>query len=845
MEKPKITDCIFRVAKCYPHDPAIYISTEEYIDYHQLSITITDLANQLYEKGVCKNSRLAIILPNSAEALISFYAVTFRAIAVPLNPQYSQAELRNYLTITRAQAIITNQDIFARLQPTAEELQLPVFKIKQDKNKFAFIHSNEHLLSEKIKIDFATNIAAILLTSGTTAVSKVVPLTHDNLIIPAEIKKKAFKVQRTDRAINIIPLFHIYGITGSVLVAAAAGGSIICMPEFNAAAFFEILKKLQINWYAAGPTVHSAVAEYAKKTKAKPQDYALRVIRSGGAALPLDTVLALETHFSAVVLSGYGLTETGGLGATNLVPPSKIKANSVGLGVGIEIKIVDATKKMLPAHQIGQIIVRGPSLTTGYENQKNSSSFWNDGWFATGDLGYMDDDGYLFIAGRINDTINKGGYKISPYEVEMVFLMHPDIVEAVVYPAPHPSLGELPMAIVVLSIDSVVTESMLKLFLQKKLSISKIPARIIGAKQIPKNNTGKIMRASMHQYVQKHPHEFSKLNEKNDVTVQDAELIQIENELSNIWKKILKIDSIGNDDNYFTLGGDSLSVVFLFLEIEQQFNITLPVECILTKGTIRDMATLIYQKERKSTAFEFIVPLHLSKSKKTPIFCLHALIGDAFTYRKLTEHLGEEYSVYGLVFNPHSSQIRHPVQLTQLASIYIREIRKVQPKGPYCLLGYSLGGAIAYEVARQLRLQCQEIAMLALLDTRFEFTEQLVQKTFAALKNKMLQEIKVFHKTSGQLKNEFAIAKMLKYAFTHYELAAYDGTVLYFYAELADNTYAERSLKQFKHFAKNVEIINIHSKHASLISEPAIIDIAQYLKIATRNLENCETFFDV
>lgn len=838
MELSKITDFIFQSARQNPKDPAIYFSGDTYIDYQQLADMITLISKKLYENGVRENTRVAIVMPASAAALILFYAVTGTAIAVPLNPDYSQEELKKYLAITDAQVIIADKDIFAILQPVAESLRLPVFIIDWQRNICAFKRGNMHSLSDKGCQEREKNIAAIFLTSGTTGGSKVVPLTHTNLMIPANIYKNVFRVRRTDCAVNVIPLCHIYAVTGSVLVAAAAGCSVICLPEFNGRNFFEILKRLHINWYAAGPAVHFAVAEYAKKIQARPQDYSLRVIRSGGAPLPGNVIDTLQKHFNAVVLPGYGLTETGGLGATNLLPPVKIKTASAGMAAGVKIKIVNEAKKKLPAYQIGQIILKGPSVTTGYENQKNDVSFWDNGWFATGDLGYLDDKGYLFITGRIKDIINKGGEKISPYEVEAAFLTYPDIEEAIVFPAPHPSLGEIPMAAVVLTAHSKVTEDILKLFLRKKIAVSKIPVQITGAKKIPRSNTGKIIRSSMYEYIQKYSDEFFELKEKYDNAVPNTELMQIENRVSAIWKKILKTDAIGMDDNYFTLGGDSLSVAFLFSEIEEQFAITLPAECILTKGTIHDMAALIYQKEKKDRSFEFIVPLHISNHKNTPLFCIHALNGDAFTYRKLAECLGDAYSVYGVVFRLHSSRIQQPVQLPQLAGLYVQEIREIQPQGPYCLAGYSLGGAIAYEIARQLRQQHQKVAILALLDTRLAFTEQLVQQTFATLKNKLLQEIKVFHKTSKQLKNEFAIAKMLQYAFTHYTLAAYDGAVLYFYAELADSIYAEKSLEKLRCVADHVEVVHIHARHASLISEPAICEVAQYLKNAVKKTGN-------
>lgn len=710
--------------------------------------------------------------------------------------------------------------------------------IENKDNEFTFTRGNDYPVKIDSSFTSSPNIAAVYLTSGTTDVSKVVPLTHANLMTAAQTHKEVYAVKHTDHTINVIPLFHIYGMTGSVLVAAAGGAAVYCMAKVNIAEFFTVLKNLRINWYAAEPAVQSAIAEYAKRMHTNADDYILSVIRSGGAALPMNTLKTLEEHFHAVVLPGYGMTETGGLGSTNSIEPYALRSNSSGLITGISLKIIDEENKEVATGEIGQIIAKGPSVAAGYENKKDDSAFMPNGWFATGDLAYLDDDGYLYIAGRMGDVINKGGDKVSPYEVERVLLTHPGIMEAVVYPTPHPTLGELPMAAVVLADDvDDVTEDSLKRFLQKKLADVKIPARIFFTRQIPKNDAGKIVRSSIYQYMQKHPAKFWEIKEnKGTDQAEDDKLRQIEKDLTTIWQDILKIDNIGIDDNYFAIGGDSISIAYLFTQIEKKFAVQLPTESILTKGTIRDLALMIHQKVKTTENLDFVVPQHIANNNKPPIFCLHALNGDAFTYRKLTEHMGKDYTLYSVVFKLRSPKIHHPAQLTQLAAVYIEEIRKVQSHGPYCLLGYSLGGALAFEVARQLKEQGQEIGLLALLDTRFDFTDALIRRTFNILRAKMLQEIKVFHNVSNNLEYEFVIARALQYVFKNYELSPYDGKLLYFRAKLADARYEEESLEKLRHYSQGVKIIDIEAKHAELIFEPAVGKIAEYLEKIVDNL---------
>lgn len=839
MQKKKVCDFIFCAAKEHPADPAIYLSPQKFVDYAQLSAIIKDLSEQLCANNVLRDTRIAIILPNSAAELIMFYAVLNTAVAVPLNHHAAPAELSHYLEITKVSAIITNREIANGIEGIAEAMKLPMLIIDSSTDKLLLQHSNAFRLPKIVGcVKHDTDVAAVFFTSGTTGGNKVVALTHTNLMVPAEVHRKAYKVKHTDRALNVIPLFHIYGITGSVLVAAAGGAGVFCLPDFKAGIFFKILKDLRIDWYAAGSAVQSAVASYAEKINAQADDYALSVIRSGGAALPVGIINSLKRHFHAVVLPGYGMTETSGLGSTSRVDDGEVRDNSAGLVTGVEIKIVDENRNELPAMQSGQIIVRGPSIITGYENKKDSDAFWPDGYFATGDLGYLDEDNYLYITGRINDIINKGGEKISPYEVERTLLTHPDVLEAAVFPIPHESLGQLPIAAVVLADDSYASEASLKSFLSRHLDFVKIPAQILFTKQLPKSSTGKIKRSVMYQYIKDHPKEFWTDSDKTDILAHDEKFQKIEKELTSIWRDILHKDDIGSMENYFTLGGDSLSLAFLFTQIQERLKISLPLESILLNGTIHTMAALIYKNEQLKSGFEFIVPIHLSNSANAPLFCLHALNGDVFTYRKLAQALGDEYTVYGLTFNKDSKKVKQPVDLKQLASVYIKEIRKIQPQGPYYLLGYSIGGALAYEAAGQLREQGQKTAILALLDTRFKFRQQLVEKTFNELREKMLKEIKLYHRTSTQMANEFAIAKMLGYAFANYKLIPYTDKVFYFYADLADPTDAQQSLRRLKELAADVEVIHIKSRHATLIAEPAINDIAEYLKKEMTKLQS-------
>ena len=859
MKEARIGSYIELQADKRPEAPAFYLSAQEFLSYGKLAAQIDALAAELSALGCDRRHRLAIVLPHGAEAALVFYAVTQVAAAVPLNPACSAFELTRYLEIAGVDAVITTTTCPGALTEAAANLHIPLLTLCGSVPAGLAIESAyEPLTAARKKQGPEKEDAVILFTSGTTALPKVVPLTNANLLQTVATTAPLFQLEEKDRGISVTPLYHIYGIVGPLLSAAASGGSIAFLPAFNPAAFFALLRDLQITWYAGSPAIHHAVAEYAEKLSVRAEDYSLRLVRSGGAPLPPKLAEKLEKLFGAVVVQGYGLTETAGLATFSAPQAGKVKIESVGFAMGCEVAVMNEDAAFLPAGEQGQIMIRGANVAAGYENGgPEEQAFRADGWFATGDCGYFDEEGYLFICGRSKEMINRGGLKFSPYEVEEALLSHEAVTEAAVFAVPHPYLGEAPCALVVLEPASSLTPSALTVYLGTRLSQAKIPCRIFFTGELPKSANGKVQRLRLYEYVKSRPEKFSfdeeLADEENSLEPFDA----TEQKLAPIWRGLLRTKKFGRGQDFFAAGGDSLMAEMLFAEIEKAFGLKLPASLILANRTFAALAELIRNEGRSRAEFEFLLPIKEGGSLP-PLFCIHNVGGDVLTYRKLADYLGKNRPVYGLALNIASAKLRHPLHFADLASLYIEEMRLVQPRGPYHVAGHSLGGLLASEVCRQLLRQGQEVGFLGLFDTLLikskirkppwfkllhnlkkvaavpfsDILHYLREKTAGEIaRHKVRRFMKKYPAAPDPALDESALKRsLLRYALRQYRMEPYPGSVTYFNAQREVAAATKESVAAWTRLAARIRVIDIDADHSSIVQEPDVAELAQRLE---------------
>ena len=340
----------------------------------------------------------------------------------------------------------------------------------------------------------------MLHTSGTTARPKIVPLTNANLAASAGHIAATLALTPGDVCLNIMPLFHIHGLIAATLSSLAAGAGVCCTPGFNAFRFAEWLGEVRPSWYTAVPTMHQAILMRARSHREAMRGAGLRFIRSSSASLPPQVMAELEEVFGAPVVEAYGMTEAAHQMASNPLPPRPRKPGSVGVAAGPEIAIMAEDGAVLPRGEIGEVVIRGPNVTPGYDNnpEANAKAF-TSGWFRTGDQGRLDEEGYLVLTGRLKELINRGGEKFSPIEVDVALLDHPAIAEACTFAIPHDVLGEEVGVVVVPREGASVTAQDVRDFAAGKLAAFKVPRQVVVRGDIPKGPTGKVQRIGLAQ----------------------------------------------------------------------------------------------------------------------------------------------------------------------------------------------------------------------------------------------------------------------------------------------------------------------------------------------------------
>ena len=581
-------------AKQTPDAIAITAPKRTPLSYARLWLHIEDVVEALNRMGLGRNDRVAIVLSNGPEMATAFLAVTACATSAPLNPAYRADEFDFYLSDLNAKALITQSTTDSPAVAVAKARGIPIIELLPipDGEAGIFSLTGDPCL-RPTQSGFAQHgdVALVLHTSGTTSKPKIVPLTQTNIFASAFSIKTTLALTDSDRCLNVMPLFHIHGLIGAVVSSLTAGGSIVCTPGFYAPRFFEWVEEFHPTWYTAVPTMHQAILARSPSNREAIERCPLRFIRSCSSALPPQVMAELEGAFNVPVIEAYGMTEASHQVASNPLPPRERKAGSVGIAAGPETAIMDEAGRLLPTGEAGEIVIRGTNVLRSYENNStaNKSAFIN-GWFRTGDQGFIDVDGYLFVTGRLKEMINRGGEKISPREVDEVLMDHPAVAQAVTFPIPHPQLGEEVAAAVVLRENVSATEGGLRKYAATRLADFKVPRRVVAVDEIPRGPTGKLQRIG--------------LAEKLGLTVYDHELSEhkaeftaprtaLEEVLTKMWIGVLGVEKIGIHDNFFQLGGDSILAAQVISQVSERMQVELSLLALFDAPTVAETALVI------------------------------------------------------------------------------------------------------------------------------------------------------------------------------------------------------------------------------------------------------------
>jgi acyl-CoA synthetase (AMP-forming)/AMP-acid ligase II/acyl carrier protein len=597
LEAETINQLIEYQAKYSSDSIAILALDRQPLEFGQLYQFLQTTAGQLNGLGIGRNDRVAIVLPNGPEMAVAFLAVTAAATCAPLNPAYTAPEFDFYLADLEIKALLTVADTGSLAIEVAQTRGIPVIELTPvtagPAGTFKLTGDRRPLTAQP---GFAQggDVALMLHTSGTTSRPKMVPLSHSNLCASARHICETLQLTEADRCLNIMPLFHIHGLLAATLSSLAAGASLVCTPGFYATHFFDWMAAYRPTWYTAVPTMHQAILSWAFENQHIIEKNPLRFIRSCSSSLAPQVMAELERTFGVPVIEAYGMTEASHQITSNPLPPQPRKQGSVGIPAGPEVAIMaENGEELLRVGEVGEIVIRGLNVTRGYVNNPEANAKgYTKGWFRTGDQGYMDEDGYVFIQGRLKEIINRGGEKISPREVEEELLGHPAVVQALVFAIPDEALGEEVAAVVVLA-DPAVSEVDLRRFVAVRLSYFKVPRRIDILEEIPLGPTGKLQRLGMAEKLG--------LTQKSARTIPETqELVPpstlVEEVLAELWCEVLKISQVGVNQFFVDLGGDSILAAQLVSRVRQRFGVELSLVHFLQAGTIMDQAPIVESK---------------------------------------------------------------------------------------------------------------------------------------------------------------------------------------------------------------------------------------------------------
>ena len=452
------------------------------------------MADAFAAAGIRPGDRVAIALPNGLPAIVSFLAATIAGTAAPLNPAYRYDEFCFFLEDAGARILICSPGGDEEARRAAADRRIPVLSVEIDAH--GRVHVLEAPTGASPTMPLLDDVALILHTSGSTGMPKRVPLQHANLLLSARNIAQTYMLSPEDASLCVMPLFHVHGLVASALATLLSGGTLVLSKRFDALAFWRFVREYRVSWYSGVPAMHQLLLARAGHKGKPPDTESLRFIRSCSMSLPPALMLEMENAFGVPLIEAYGMTEAAHQMTSNPLPPGARKPSSVGIPAGVKVNILDANGGRLQTGERGEVAIQGPSVFRGYENnpEANASCF-ADGWFRTGDEGFLDAEGYLHLTGRLRDLINRAGEKISPHLIDRVLRAHPSVAEAVTFGFAHPKLGEEVAAAVVLC--GPASEADLMKHCHERLAAFESPKKIYIVDSIPQTATGKIRRRAV------------------------------------------------------------------------------------------------------------------------------------------------------------------------------------------------------------------------------------------------------------------------------------------------------------------------------------------------------------
>ncbi len=473
-----------------PDRPAVQLD-DRVLTYADLHAAAASAAGLLRARGVGPGDRVGMQLPNVPYfPIVYFGALALGAVVVPMNPLLKDREVAYHLSDSGARLMVGWREFEDAGRGGSEDAGAEFIAVAP--GEF------EQLLGEvqpdrEIADRADDDPAVIIYTSGTTGTPKGATLMHTNVSVGALVARDLVDAGPDSVTLGTLPLFHVFGMTSIMNVTVVAHGLLTLVPRFDPGKVLEVIERDRVTTFGGVPTMYSALLHHPDRERHDVSSLNLCV--SGGAALPVEVLRGFDEAFGAKVLEGYGLSETTGMASFNM-PDRERKPGSIGVPVGgTEIRLLDDDDNVVPPGEPGELSMRGPFVMKGYWDRKDATrEVMRGGWFHTGDIATVDEDGYYFIVDRKKDLIIRGGYNVYPREVEEVLYGHPAVREAAVIGVPHESLGEEVGAAISLKQGERASPEELRDYIKQKVAAYKYPRLIWLVDELPKGATGKVLK---------------------------------------------------------------------------------------------------------------------------------------------------------------------------------------------------------------------------------------------------------------------------------------------------------------------------------------------------------------
>lgn len=694
-----------------PHAPAILSPHAATITYAHLGAVMDAAVLSLNRLGFGRGDMLGLAVPHGPLAATAFLALMAGAGIAPFDPDTPEHDLERDLVRLRPTAVV----VLPGGPPTAAGIArrhgIPVLTLTPTPSEghAAFRLSTDTSRPPRWAGWAAPeDVAVSFRTSGTTGDPEWAPMNQALFRNRLAITGSIYNLGPADRALNILNLGATATALSQLLSAALlTGGSTYIGEVYRGEGFFAAYAAAQPTWYFGPPSVHAAILDEAERCGLRRVERPLRFVRSGGGPGMTELSPRLSALFGAPVLDVYSNQRVGQVAAMR--PERSTPAGSVGLPVVFHVTIEGEDGSELPTGHIGEVVLQDPAEDPHGWFAHPGSLGLPGGRMATGDLGYLDAEGFLYLTGRLKEVIKRGGAQVLPQEVDDVLLLNPAVKQAATFAVPDPLLVEAVASAVVLQPGADAHERTLREWVAERLAAFKVPRRVLIVPAIPTSAAGKVVRRTL---ATAFAAELAAASAPISPPVTPLERL-----LLPVWEQVLRQRGLGVDDDFFARGGSSLLAGVLMARVGRAIGRELPIELVWLAPTVRRMAEAVAEgTTRVGQGLPSTVVAMRTTGERPPLFCVSATEGRV-EFFALAAQVDTDVSMYTLSPPRLDDQGRTIHTVEGYAAAVLPGLRAVQPHGPYRLLGYSFGGLVAFELAQMLRAAGETVSLLGLLDT--------------------------------------------------------------------------------------------------------------------------------